>query len=401
MIRTLSGCFSRLKAHRIVGFTRFVWRRFDDTGITQAAGSLTFTTLLALVPVLTILLVIVTAFPIFDPVVDTFLAFVNSIIVPSGATAVSEYLDTFKLQAGKLTTIGIIAMLITALLLVQTIDQVFNRIWVVRQQRSWWIRLPAYLILLIFLPLIAGVSLSISSWLMPVDKLGNTYPLFSGSLKSAWQIALDTLALALLYRTVPNCHVPLRHAFLGAMFTAFLLELAKWGFGVYLRHFNSYELVYGAFAVIPVFLVWLHLLWTIVLVGALLTACSNYWQGSAFERSDSKHTLLDDVVSTMQLLAQQHTVRLRDFRQQLNIGYDRIQTILLHLEQHGYVQRQKSVWQLKKQPENILLADLFTLFVYNITATHDDTVLHETMKMCVRQMNVSIADLCQRRRKAA
>ncbi|ULJ68903.1 YihY family inner membrane protein [Wielerella bovis] len=391
-----------LKNARSFNFARFIWRRFDETGITQAAGSLTFTTLLALVPVLAIMLVVVTAFPMFDDLVTAFLNFVNSIIVPSGATAVSDYLETFKLQAGKLTTIGIIAMLITVLMLIQTIEQIFNRIWAVRQQRSWWIRLPAYIALLILVPLGTGISLTLSAIILPFDSLAREYPLFSGSLKSAWQIALDTLALALLYRTVPNSHVPLRHAFSGALLTAICLEGAKWGFGVYLRHFNSYELVYGAFAVVPVFLIWLHLLWTIVLTGALLTACSNYWHGGAFERTDA-HTLFDDVISMMLLLT--HTyyteefLRVRHFRQQLNIGYDRIERILQHLEKHGYVQRLKYGWQLNRQPENILLSDLFALFVYDTHDKHgNNPILREKMQTCVHHLNTSLADLYQQQK---
>ncbi|MDK4679628.1 YihY family inner membrane protein [Kingella negevensis] len=393
-----SDSLKKLAQHRIAAFLLFIWRRFDDMGILTISGSLTFTTLLAIVPVLAVTLVVVTMFPQFSNMVDTFMLFLNSIIVPSGAAKMLDYLNEFKLQAGKLTTVGLLAMGVTSLMLVQTIEQTFNRIWSVRTQRSWWLRVPMYAVLLVFVPLLAGASISLSDAVLSFgDKhLHLDSPMLSGSLKTLWKVILDALALALLYRTVPNCHVPLRHATGCALLTAICLEGAKWAFSLYLQRFNSYELVYGAFAVFPVFLVWLHLLWTIILTGALLTACCNYWHGSAFQRSAAKPTIFDDVIGILLLLARTpKPLRIRDFRQQLNIGYDRAETLLLTLSEQGYTHKVKDGWQLKRLPVDIVLTDLFAIFVYNAQDEHTSggEILRDVMEPCSQAMKVSLQEL--------
>ena len=121
---------------RVAGFARFLWRRFNEVDVLQAAGSLTFTTLLALVPILTVLLVVVTVFPLFGGTVDAFMLFLNRTIVPSGVSAVVDYLNEFKLQAGRLTTLGVGLMAVTVLMMVNTVEQTFNQIWRVRQRRG-------------------------------------------------------------------------------------------------------------------------------------------------------------------------------------------------------------------------------------------------------------------------
>ena len=331
---------------RVMGFARFLWRRFNAVDVLQAAGSLTFTTLLALVPILTVLLVVVTVFPLFGRTVDAFMLFLNRTIVPSGVSAVMDYLNEFKLQAGRLTTLGVGIMVVTVLMMVNTVEQTFNQIWRVQQRRSWWVRLPMYLVLVVLVPAVVGVSVSLSTNLLFFGA-AQSPAWFSGSLKVVHQVLLDMLALTLVFRVTPSCYVPMRHAVLGAGLTAALLEVAKWGFGMYLRHFHSYELVYGAFAIVPIFLIWLHVLWTIVLGGALFTACCNYWQGNAFLRTHAAHTVLDDVLALLLLLARENRVlTLRDFRQRLNVGYDRAEGLLLRLEELGYVARRSGGWVL-------------------------------------------------------
>ena len=313
---------------RVAGFARFLWRRFNEVDVLQAAGSLTFTTLLALVPILTVLLVVV-----------------------------------------------------TVLMMVNTVEQTFNQIWRVQQRRSWWVRLPMYLVLVLLVPAVVGVSVSLSTNLLFFGA-AQSPAWFSGSLKVVHQLLLGMLALTLVFRVTPSCYVPMRHAVLGAGLTAALLEVAKWGFGVYLRHFHSYELVYGAFAIVPIFLIWLHMLWSIVLGGALFTACCNYWQGNAFLRTHAAHTVLDDVLALLLLLARENRVlTLRDFRQRLNVGYDRAELLLLRLDNLGYVARRAGGWVLCRAPDEIELGDLFRAFVFDAdNSVCDDERLNGLMR---------------------
>lgn len=376
-----------LSSYKSYGFCRFVFRRFSEVGVPQVAGSLTFTTLLSLVPLLTVMLVMVTAFPVFGDVSDSLNHFIQRTIVPSGASAIGEYLDEFKVQAGSLTAVGILIMMLTALMLIHTIDETFNRIWRVRRQRSLLVRLPVYWALLTIGPIAIGISLSASTQLMQAEHFGH----FSGSLKTLSQILLNSLFLTLLYRIVPNCHVPLRHALAGALLTAVLLEGAKWGFGLYLRNFNSYRLIYGAFALIPIFLVWLHLLWMIIIGGALLTSCIGYWQNQAFLHAD-KPQIFGDALALLLLLAQAQeqgkTLSVQDINRRLGIGFDRAENLLSLFARHRYAEYGQKGWLLRTAAEHIRLKELFNQFACHpenqpLIATHihiDDLTLAQLLE---------------------
>ena len=175
-----------------------------------------------------------------------------------------------------------------------------------------------------------------------------------------------------LYRIVPNRYVPIYHALIGAFITALWLELAKWGFGIYIRNFNSYQLIYGAFAVIPVFLVWLHVLWTIVLTGAVFTASLSYWRGGAYLRPKGQRALFNDIVQILLMLRQAQyegkALRVQDFRPYVNMGYDELGDLLDKLEECGYIGSHKNAWLLKKAVEQITLSELVARFIYTPSA---------------------------------
>ena len=388
--------FLRLKHSRAVGFACFVYHQFNKIDIMQTAGSLTFATLLALVPLLVVLLVAVSMFPWFADAADAFMRFISHILMPSGVSAVADYLNRFQTQAAQLGTVGTAAMAVTSLMLVHSIESTFNRIWRVQRQRSWTVRLPMHIVLLLLVPAVVGLSVTLSGNLMLFGS-GQSDSWFSGSLQVLHQFVLYAFALTLVFRATPNCHVPLRHAFLGACITALFLEIAKWSFGVYLRHFHSYELVYGAFAIIPIFLVWLHLLWTIVLCGALFTACCNYWQGDAFRRARTAHTLLDDMVAMLLLLARAdgRPLTLRDFRQ-INIGYERAEKLLSRLEAHGYVRYARAGWLLDAPPDTVWLDSLFRLFVYDAGSNgNQSAALDKVMAQSTSALHISLSQLLE------
>lgn len=391
-------CFKQWRNHPYCVFARFVFHRFLEVRVPQVAGSLTHTTLLALVPLLTVMLVVITAFPVFGNISDAFMGFIRSTIVPSGASTVAEYLDDFKEQAGKLTSIGIMMMVVTSLMLVQTIDETFNNIWQVKRQRSLWVRLPIYWGLLTVGPLVVGLSISVSAYFMRLEML-NQLPLFAGSLKRVGQIAVDTILFAGVFRFVPNRYVPIKHAFIGGLVTGILLELIKAGFGLYIRSFNSYQLIYGAFAAIPVFLVWLQLLWMIVLSGAVLTASLSYWKDGAYQRTNYRQAEYDDVITLLLLLAdaQIHRKSLheRAFRQHLPMGYDQLGNLLEALAERNYVEYGKRGWLLKTTPEQISLAKLFAEFVYHPDAAKfaPHSPLHQLAQPCLNTFYATLADL--------
>ena len=203
-------------------------------------------------PVLTVALVILSAFPVFDDLSSSVIELIDGYLVPQGADAVRGYLATFQSNAGNLTAIGIVFLGVTAVMLIRTIDQTFNRIWRARNRRPLWTQFLVYWMLLTFAPLAVGAGLSVWELLLRHQEWANQDTLLSDGIKTVGGLVMNAAALWLLYRVVPNRYVPARHALIGAALTAVLLDLAQRGFGWYVGTFNSYTLIYGAFAAIPV-----------------------------------------------------------------------------------------------------------------------------------------------------
>lgn len=356
-----------LQGNRLFQFVKFVYRRVNQIGVIQISGSLTFTTLLALVPVLMAMLVLVTAFPMFADLTERFGQAVNGILVPSGASAMMDYLNEFKNRANQLTTMSLLGMGVTAILLIQTIEETFNKIWRVRHARPLFMRIPIYWALLTLAPVALGLGATLTT------RLQQHFPQEWRSVGGLPELLLTVAVLYFAYRVVPNRYVPSKHALLGAWLMALALEVAKWGFGIYVRNFNNYELVYGVFAVVPVFLVWLHLLWSLVLTGAVLTASFSYWQGNAFLREAQRNRFFDEAIGILLILKQAHqlgqSVSLPEFRRQIDMGYDELGDLLDELAMHGYVSQEKNAWVLKKSADEIDLVDLATHFVYTLPET--------------------------------
>ena len=386
-----------LSDSKAFAFAWFVVRRFDEERVPQAAASMTFTTLLALVPVLTVMVAVASIFPVFDRWSDSFVSFVNQTIVPQGADMVFDYINAFRNQAGKLTAIGSVMLVVTSLMLIRTIDNAFNRIWRVNSQRPWMMQFLVYWALLTFGPLSLGVGISFMVGSVQDSALASSQ--WVGVLRTAGTLFFATLLLWGLYRFVPNRFVPARHAFIGALITAFCLETARFLFAWYMGNFDGYRSIYGAFAAVPFFLVWLNLLWTLVLGGAVLTSSLSYWQGEAFRRGFDSRGRFDDVLKILLLLdaAQKEgkALPVQEFRRHINMGYDELGELLEKLARHGYIYNGRQGWVLKTGAESIELAELFKLFVYRPAAVNKDSVnatVGHIMQPCLETMNMSLAE---------
>lgn len=386
-----------LSENKLVGFLMFVADRFNKERVPQVAASLTFTTLLALVPVLTVMLVVVSAFPVFDDWSASFVEFINRTIVPQGADLVFEYLNEFKDKASKLTAIGSVMLMVTSLMLIQTIDSTFNRIWNVHTQRPLVRQFLVYWALLTFGPLSLGISLSLIVGAVNGLGLENISPYLAEAVRFFMSVVFGTVLLGALYRFVPHRFVPVKHALIGAFVTALALQLARYIFAWYMTNFDGYKSIYGAFAAIPFFLVWLNLLWSMVLAGAVLTASLSYWQDSAFRRNFDSTGRFDDVLKILLLLdeAQQQgeTLHVQDLRNQINMGYDELGELLEKLARHGYVYSGKQGWVLKTAASQIELRELFKLFVYRPSYVAKDQIngaVAKIMQPCLESVNMTL-----------
>lgn len=388
-----------LADNKICAFAWFVVRRFSEERVPQAAASMTFTTLLALVPVLTVMVAVASIFPVFDRWSDSFVSFVNQTIVPQGADMVFDYIDAFRDQANRLTAIGSVMLVVTSLMLIRTIDNAFNRIWRVNTQRPWMMQFLVYWALLTFGPLSLGVGISFMVGSVQDSVLSSGTQQWADALKTAARLAFMTVLLWGLYRFVPNRFVPARQAFVGALITAFCLETARFLFTWYMGNFDGYRSIYGAFAAVPFFLLWLNLLWTLVLGGAVLTSSLSYWQGEAFRRGFDSRGRFDDVLKILLLLdaAQKEgrTLSVQEFRRHINMGYDELGELLEKLARYGYIYSGRQGWVLKTGADSIELSELFKLFVYRplpVERDHVNQAVDAVMTPCLQTLNMTLAE---------
>ncbi|MEX2524946.1 MAG: YihY family inner membrane protein [Gammaproteobacteria bacterium] len=256
-------------------FTRYFFRQFYEQRGMQIASSLAYATLLSLVPLVTVALAFLQGLPLFEKVGETVQTFIFSNFVPTFGDTIQEYLQTFSSKASQLTVTGLTVLLVIALMLMSTIDNAFNTIWHVRARRSAVARFLVYWAIITLGPLLLGVGLLTSSYLLSL-------PLFSdvAGVQGLQQVMLSwfpfmttTAAFTLMYILVPNCFVLRRHALAGGIVAAVLFELAKYAFGIYVRTVPTHETIYGALAVIPIFLIWIYTSWVVLLLGAHITFC--------------------------------------------------------------------------------------------------------------------------------
>jgi membrane protein len=248
--------------------------RFRDDRLGLTASSLTFTTMIALVPLVTLILAVFTAFPMFgklQSVLQTWL--VQSLVPESIARSVLGYLTQFASKASRLGAVGLIVFVFTALALIFTMDRTLNNIWRVRQLRPFAQRLLIYWALLTLGPLLLAMSLSMTSYALSASR--GLVGVMPGGVKFFFDVlefALLAAGLAALYHYVPNTRVKWVHAWSGGVFVAVAFEVAKALLAWYLRSVPTISSVYGAFSVVPIMLMWIYIAWVIVLFGAVIAA---------------------------------------------------------------------------------------------------------------------------------
>lgn len=248
--------------------------RFREDRLGLTASSLTFTTTMALVPFFTVALAVFTAFPMFGKLQAALQAWLVQSLIPDAiARQVLGYLTQFSGKASRLGAAGLAALFVTALALVLTIDRTLNSIWRVKRPRPLAQRVLIYWAVMTLGPLLLGASLSITSYLISASRgLVTAMPGAVQFLLDVIQFLLLAGGLAALYKYVPNTPVSRGHAWAGALFAATGLEVGRRLLAVYLGKVPTYSLVYGAFATLPILLVWIYIAWLIVLWGAVIAA---------------------------------------------------------------------------------------------------------------------------------
>ncbi len=357
---------------RVNPFLFLVWRRFKEDRCVQFAASLTYTTLLALVPIVTIALTVLSAFPVFADLMTQLKVFILGNFVPTSAgKIISVYMQQFSQKAAHLTALGIGLLAVTAFMLMLTIDHAFDVIWRVRRKRPLLRRFLIYWAALTLGPLLIGVSLSLTSYLVSLPLgLAKDVPVVGMVTLKMVSVALTIFAFALLYRIVPSRPVLPLHALVGGVVAGLAFELMKQGFALYVTRFPTYTLVYGAFASVPLFLIWIYLSWLVVLSGAVIAATRPFWNTPMRLGGEAAGGDFFAALAVLKAICQAHqageTLSLMRLQQESGLGLEEIEDILDRLSEVNWVGGvEGGGWTLTRSAEAIRLADVYRIFVFD------------------------------------
>lgn len=346
----------------LVPFAAYCGRRFLADGCLRTATQLSYASLLAIVPLLAICLGLLAAFPAFEQLRFEAQVYLFQNLVPNAGVEVSDQIATFVENARSMTGIGTLALLLTALLLLSTINGAFNAIWRVTEPRPLMVRLMAYWMILTVGPLLLGASLSLTSYGMVNAAMAHGERAFG--LTRLLPFLLAAGGFTLLYAAVPARSVALRHALAGGAVAGVLFELLKGGFAFYLKQFPSYEAVYGALAAIPIFLVWMYLCWAIVLLGAEIAAAAPEWRLVDRLRQGARGAGPRLALALALLYRLRNAARSGTLLKEsaltrgLPASLDQLSGVLHALKQHGFAGRSGGRWFLARDLSAASLHDL-------------------------------------------
>ena len=377
----------------------FAHRRLREESLPQVAGSLTFTTVFALVPLLTIALAIFTTFPLFNTFRMSLEAyFVQSVMPKSISSTILNYLTMFASKATRLSAVGAVALIVTSIAMMNLIERVFNRIWRVRGERSWTRRILVYWAIITLGPLLIGVSLTLSSqvFMATVDLFGRV-PVLGAIIYTVASLALTTAGFTLLYLAVPNRDVDWQDAAWGGLVAGLAFELAKRGFAVFITQFPTYSKIYGALAALPLFLLWVYVSWVITLIGALLVAALPVVKYERWWHEAQPGGEFVDAMAIIKVLyvackcGDTALVGAGAIRLRTRLGFDEMDNLLEKMMAEGWVGRVKveapprvqwgkrvsdgsDHWVLLANVEKLTLAEVYRLFVFGGMAVNSGVV---------------------------
>jgi membrane protein len=393
------------RAPRLRDLLLYANRRLEQERLPQVAGSLTFTTILALVPILTIALAIFTTFPLFNSFRASLEAyFIQSLMPKTIANTILGYLNMFAAKATRLSAFGAVGLLLTAVAMLGMIDRAFNHIWRVKTSRPLTQRIIVYWAIVTLGPLLIGVSISVTSYLFTATNgVVLKVPFIGAVFYTLVSIALTMGAFTLLYMVVPNRYVDWRDAAWGGLVASVAFEIAKRIFALFVTQFPTYTVVYGALAALPIFFVWIYVSWLITLVGAAITASLPIVRYERWWHVATPASAFVDAMSLLEILAE---ARLRGgsaavdadmFRARTRLGFEEAEALLEKMLEAGWVGRIKpntrrrvqwgkritsgvDAWALLAHPNQLKIADVYRLFMF---ASGDNPVLAQQVEAAI------------------
>jgi len=360
---------------RLRALFAFAARRAEEVRLAQVAASLTFSSVMALVPLLAVVLAVLTAFPVFGQFRESLEKGLPGGLLPDPyAQVILRYLSEFASKATSVGAIGLVLLVASALSVILTVDRILNDIWRVHRRRPWFQRVLVYWAVLTIGPLLLGASLSLTSFLVGTE--AGRLAVWGGGLHRLLPLAsplLAAIAYSVVYMLVPNRPVHWTHAVGGGIVTAAVGEVLSRGFAVYVAG-GSLLTVYGAFAAIPIFLLWIYVSWLVFLFGAALAATIPQLRGTRiFDVHRAGERFVCAVAMLRILLRRRNdagaigTVRTVELAQLVRVDHEEANAILSQLEKLGYVRRLAAPahagdWVLSCDPHTKGLAAAFHAF---------------------------------------
>ncbi len=346
-------------------FSVFVWKRYVEDRCFETAGVLAYASVFAMVPLSAAVFGVFAAFPVFDAMSEQFTRFLFINFVPAAAQAVEEYLRQFADSATRLTSVGVVVLLASALWMMKSIEDTFNRIWRVTTPRPGLSRVLVYWTALTLGPLLTVSSLALSSYLLSLPLLGAGESSWLPRLLGLVPLLVELAAFTLAYTIIPNRRVQLRHALAGGLLATLLFELAKWGLALYLRQVPSYEQIYGTLAVLPIFLIWLYLSWVVILLGASIAASLSAFR---FQPKARRLPPGQELFGLLRLVARLHDAQARGVALDIetlrimepSLTDDLLMRLLESMQAASIVQRNESGdWLLARDLDQLRLGELY------------------------------------------
>ncbi len=339
-------------------------RRFTRDKGFVSASALTYTTLLALVPLLTVIFAIFTAFPAYKKLRQQAETLLFQSLVPQVGDQIQAYAGTFVAKAGALTGFGVIGLTITAILLFFSIEGALNSIWRAAEPRPLLTRLLSFWAVLTMAPLLLGASLSLGLGVLARMKADGD-PGLALAL-SAIPFLFETAAFTFMYVAIPNREVAWKDALAGGAVAGLATEVAKTGFSLYLTLFPTYEAIYGALSVVPTFLLWLYLFWSVILFGAELAASLPEWRAGRLNGEEGGLSTGQRLMVALAVLdtlhqASRHGVGMKReaLARRVPVGGAVIDDILEALRRAHWVDRSgRGAWMVSRDLHRATLADL-------------------------------------------
>lgn len=360
-------------------FLAYVGSRLNESRCIRMAAGLSYTSLLAIVPLTAIAFSVLAAFPAFEGVWETVQDTAFSNLLPQSAEAIRENFDQFVRNTASLSAVGVIALAATAILLLATVETDINVIFRVARPRALAPRLLVFWALLTLGPLLLGASFSMATYFFAATEwLG----LESAGATGLFQTVLPTLMMIVLltvfYIIIPNRPVGFTAGLIGGVLAALAFTLLRKGFAWYIVTFPTYQNIYGALSVIPIFLVWMYLSWLVVLIGAVLTASVSEWQSAGGKPFSHRIASNMRLIFAMQILAvlfkstQDGTGAVHRTRilREIGGGGEAVDLILTQLRKAKYVARAgANRWLIARDIGTVTLYDLYTSLGLGFIAT--------------------------------